>query len=310
MLTAIKWVITLIATILFFIHLICPDINLDLVSVSLFAIAIAPWISHLLKSVELPGGFKFEFGESERLKKELKRAGMIELSPNANAPASFRYSFESVADEDINLALAGLRIEIERRIKDIAQRNDINANKMNLFSTISNLNKYKILNNDEVGALKNLIHILNQAVHGAKIDTKTANQYIEIGRGVLRFLDEQLESNTVHDLLERWRRKDGAEFIEIGQRLAKCFIKTPNEFIKAMHHDKESFTSWVNSLRENTFTIFEAADDIDDELYTAYYERLKSMMIAEANALLDSEYRDEAATLIETLNQIKVRRLA
>jgi len=50
------------------VHVICPDFTIDSITLGLLAIAVLPWLSSLFNSIELPGGWKFEFRE---LKKEI-----------------------------------------------------------------------------------------------------------------------------------------------------------------------------------------------------------------------------------------------
>lgn len=74
----IKWTISIVAIILALVHIIFPELNIDLITVFLVAIAIIPWLETLFKSVELPGGLKFEFQDLERISLEAKEAGLID----------------------------------------------------------------------------------------------------------------------------------------------------------------------------------------------------------------------------------------
>jgi hypothetical protein len=61
----IQLIISILALIFLLLHLIKPDITIDAISISLIVIAILPWLSSLLKSIELPGGLKIEYKELE-----------------------------------------------------------------------------------------------------------------------------------------------------------------------------------------------------------------------------------------------------
>jgi hypothetical protein len=51
------------AVVLVVVHLIWPHVRIDSVTLVLLAVALLPWLGPLFKSVELPGGWRFEFQE-------------------------------------------------------------------------------------------------------------------------------------------------------------------------------------------------------------------------------------------------------
>jgi hypothetical protein len=58
--------LTLGALVLVVVHLIWPHVRIDSITLVLLAVALLPWLSPLFKSIELPGGWKFEFQELKR----------------------------------------------------------------------------------------------------------------------------------------------------------------------------------------------------------------------------------------------------
>lgn len=54
-------------------HLIWPDLRVDAVTLVLIAIAAAPWLGPIFKSIELPGGWKFEYQQIQREVREVRR---------------------------------------------------------------------------------------------------------------------------------------------------------------------------------------------------------------------------------------------
>jgi len=62
--------ITLAAVSLAIVHLFVPGFNVDAITIALLVLAAAPWLAPLFKTIELPGGWKFEFRE---FKKEIQR---------------------------------------------------------------------------------------------------------------------------------------------------------------------------------------------------------------------------------------------
>ena len=115
----IQFSITGISIVLVIIHLKFPELKIDAISVTLFIIAILPWVSPLFKSIELPGGIKVEFKDLKNAEAKVKKAGLIKETPLRHEA---KYSFLSVASIDPNLALAGLRIEIEKSLIQICER--------------------------------------------------------------------------------------------------------------------------------------------------------------------------------------------
>ena len=73
----VKIVVTIVAASLAILHLLFPMINIDLITVSLLALAVIPWVETLFKSVELPGGLKLEFQELRKIEEEAQKVGLI-----------------------------------------------------------------------------------------------------------------------------------------------------------------------------------------------------------------------------------------
>jgi hypothetical protein len=188
----IKVVITVIALILAVFHVIWPDLAIDIVTLTLMVIAILPWLSPILKSLELPGGLKVEFRDMAETTEKIDKAGL--LPPKSEK--TYEYPFLLISEEDPNLALAGLRIEIEKRLREIASTRDIPSDKKGGVSRLlRELSRREILTSEERSALADLVSLLNRAVHGAKLDEKAVKWAIEIGPRILEGLDEKWEGN-------------------------------------------------------------------------------------------------------------------
>ena len=59
----LKQLISLGALLLVLVHVFWPNLAIDAIALSLILVAILPWLSVLIKSFELPGGWKLEFAE-------------------------------------------------------------------------------------------------------------------------------------------------------------------------------------------------------------------------------------------------------
>lgn len=183
--------ITFVAAIMTAAHIIFPNLSIDAITLALFLIAIIPWLAPLFKSLELPGGWKVEFQELEKAKDKVEKAGLLSKEVEL-IPGSYDFSFQMVANEDPNLALAGLRIEIEKRLYNIAESKNIKSDNKGVRQLLTILSYNNILNNEERAVISDLIVLLNKAVHGAEVDNKAAQWAIETGPRILKALDEKL----------------------------------------------------------------------------------------------------------------------
>ena len=182
--------ISLSAIAIAIVHIIMPDLSIDAITFALYIIAIVPWLAPLFKSLEFPGGWKFEFKDLENTTNEASKAGLLS---NDAEPSDFRQSlYQSVANEDPNLALAGLRIEIEKRVRNIAESKNIEADKIPVGRLLGNLMQQKIITGEERKVIQDLIGLLNRAVHGAEVDDRAAQWALDIGPRILRALDEKV----------------------------------------------------------------------------------------------------------------------
>lgn len=192
--------ITISAILVGLTHLIFPDLKIDAIFITLIVVAIIPWLEPLLKSVELPGGLKVEFQDLKKIEDDAKKAGLIkpeneggvkEISANTNSET---YSFIEIAEKNQELALVAFRIEVEKRLRNLADKYSLESNKFSISRLIDELNSKKIITNAETKSLKDIIHTLNYAAHGMDYDIRNANWVIENGPKILESLDEKLES--------------------------------------------------------------------------------------------------------------------
>lgn len=306
---SIKLTITSCALAVALIHILFPSLEIDGITVTLLAIAVIPWLGPLFKTIELPGGLKVEYQDLLRAEKKAGDAGL--LAPTGPGAPQLRhiYAFEAVAGDDPNLALAGLRIEIESRLRDIASSRNISPSNKSTKSLIGELRSHSALRDDEISAIEDLLPLLNRAAHGAEVDERASHWALDIGARILRALEEKQGEITIPKLIEHWRRRDGAAVAEIGTELSKAFVKSPTAFLRAMKNDPDSFGAWVDDLRHHTFTIFESKSEVEDDLYGAYYQKLKELMEQAARQAFDSEYRAEAQRILDALNKIEIRRI-
>jgi len=181
--------ITLAALIAVGIHVGYPALKFDTATLTLLVIAALPWLGSVFKSVELPGGLKVEYQELEKATREADKAGLLA------APEEGRRGMApdiAIAEEDPNLLLAGLRIEIEKRLRKIAASQGMEVERQGADQLLRRLTSAKAISPEERAVLSELIRLLNSAVHGAEVDPRAARWAIDFGPRFLAALDQRM----------------------------------------------------------------------------------------------------------------------
>ena len=187
----LRQAVTLCALILAIAHLIWPNIAIDAITLALVVIAILPWLAPLVKSLELPGGWKVEFQELQKAASRADTAGLLAAVPSRSEGS---FSFQSISKRDPNLALAGLRIEIEKRLSKLAEVNNVALRRpMGIGQLLRALAQREVLTNEERSILSDMVNMLNAAVHGATVDRQSADWAIDVGPRLLTSLEERIE---------------------------------------------------------------------------------------------------------------------
>jgi hypothetical protein len=304
----IQLIITISAILIALGHVLFPSVAIDIITLSLIALATVPWLGQSFKSVELPGGVKVEFKELQQARDLAEKSGL--LAPTRQDQPARKYSFQTVAESDPALALAGLRIEIERRLRDLAVSRGIRGDHLGVSNLLTSLQQAQILTHEQLSTLKDLLPLLNKAAHGADVDPRGSKWAAEVGPRILKTLEQAAKGGTIEELLARWRRRDGAAFQEVGSELSKAAAQNPGGFLAAMAQDQDSYRSWLEGLQYHTFTIYESSSDLEDQLYRAYYERLRSLIIESVSSYSnDSRLGSLAKEICGALEQIEIREI-
>ncbi len=182
--------ITILSLAVAIVHVLFPALTIDGITVFLLVIALLPWLIPLVRSLEFPGGWKVEFQELEKAKNKAEKAGLLSGKKKTTKPS---YSFESILEKDPNLALAGLRIELEKRLVQIAKLNNLNVSRASIVQLLRLLDQEKILTSEESSALADMSGLLNAAVHGADVDKRATDWAMEVGPKILHSLDEKID---------------------------------------------------------------------------------------------------------------------
>lgn len=187
--TFIRIFISLTMLLVAVLHTVNPDLSIDSVTIFALVVAVLPWLHPLFKSVELPGGLKVEFQEVERASTLARAAGLGNGDSQADHP---EYSFQIVAEHDPNLALAGLRIEIERRLCNLARQHGYQGRAYGIGNLLRHLESQSLLSREESRAIEEIVKILNEAIHGASIDRRTAQLALDTGTSMLLTLESRI----------------------------------------------------------------------------------------------------------------------
>jgi hypothetical protein len=168
-------------------RMLWPDSPIDAITLGLLVVAVLPWLSTLIKSAELPGGFKIEFQDVQAAGAKVteSQADAHTLTPTP-APSHI-----DMSERDPNLALVGLRIEIEKRLRALAERHGLDDTP-SISRIVLQLRDLGVLNDPSVSGLQELVMAGNQAAHGASVDPRAAAWAIDYGPQVLAVLERKL----------------------------------------------------------------------------------------------------------------------
>jgi hypothetical protein len=151
------------------VHLVWPNLKVDTVTLGLVILAALPWLYRFVKDIKLPGGYAVTFRDLiDASNKVDNRLDSLEAASDAGV------ILEHVGDLDPNLAVAGLRIEIEKLVRRIAvDRGVPSAGPLrNLIKRLASLGIFPATMAD---GLDSIVQLGNSAVHGATVDPEAVN---------------------------------------------------------------------------------------------------------------------------------------
>jgi len=146
------------------------------------AIAVTPWVIQLIERISAPGGFEVVFSKAEQQLKDAKTV------PDEEDIAAFNY-FES---SDPNLAIAMLRVQIERRLRKIAEdcklEPEPRGRPRTLGPLIDALAAHEAIPREAIILLRDLLPVMNEAVHGVEVGSRGAEFALSYGPRILSLL--------------------------------------------------------------------------------------------------------------------------
>ena len=164
----------------------------------IYFISSIPFIAQFLKEANLLGA-KFIFKEEIRKNgKLINMSSTIKIRTKVDgslviAESKSLDNAKKLLDSDPVLALAALRIEIEKSLKNIAQRLDFPIReKTSITKIIVNLERKEILSHEKVLILRQIINMCNKAIHGVAISKGEAKEIIFIAEKFYRTLENSI----------------------------------------------------------------------------------------------------------------------
>ena len=186
--------ISLLCIFLIIIHAISPQFSIDNTTIALIIILIFPWLLPYIKTAKLPGGIEITTREIQQLEEVTARSaiGTIPVAmrpPTRRRPPSIHFT---VFKTDPNLALASLRLHIERKLRTIAKRRQFDVKRLPLWQVLNILRDREIIGRSEFESLTMIINVCNKGVHAEKVDPDLALRVLNMGELALRYLDSKI----------------------------------------------------------------------------------------------------------------------
>jgi len=185
------------------VRLIWPTIKIDTISLGLIIVAILPWLSSLIESAEFPGGWKIKFRDIQQAGAKITggedtsstttTATTTTTLPPEAIEEKRKSSFLYVMDHDPNLAIVGIRIEIEKRIRELAEIEGLRLNQP-LSRLLRELQFRGVLNQTVFTGLQEIVMAGNQAAHGARVEPSISDWAFTYGPEILLTLDRIIEN--------------------------------------------------------------------------------------------------------------------
>ena len=186
-------------------HVLFPDLKIDSATLILLVLAVIPWLLPIVKSVELPGGFKIELQDVKAATQKVTKSavnmcGRISVRSAMTGrltvlPSDSVETLKSVGERDPGLAMVGFRIELEKRLRRLAAQEGFRHEGQSLHSLLHEMCAKDILPKEFTEGLSELIALGNQAAHGAEVSPDAAEWLFETAPGILKAIDGLLEDN-------------------------------------------------------------------------------------------------------------------
>jgi hypothetical protein len=160
----------------------------DAFTVVILFILFIPFVAQYLRKAKFPGA-EFEFKDEIRETEKLVQLSVEQAERAESAGEKKILLFETfklstvreLLDSDPVLALAALRIEIERKLKLLVNSLDLPIrNEWSISKLIEAVKKLELLSSEQVAALQKIVSMCNKAIHGSLISETEARRIIDL----------------------------------------------------------------------------------------------------------------------------------
>ncbi len=196
------WIAFLLTFILLAAHAFAIEqVTVDTTTIMLLVVLLLSPLSSAITKIKF-GDFEAEIKPREvrRIKEEVQ-AELAEREDSAENGsqkiAALTGRILVLAEEDPALALAKVRMEVERIASKIHQALGLNKSSkrpLPLRAMIVDLGRAEVFSKDIGTSLLEVISICNRAIHGAELRPQEAKTIIEVGSSLLEILHEELRS--------------------------------------------------------------------------------------------------------------------
>jgi len=170
-------------------RMVWPDLKVDVITLGLIIVALLPWLSVLIESAKFPGGWEVKFRSLQSAAQKV----ISEVPTAATAGVAPRPAYLEIIERDPNLALVGLRIEIEKRLRALGEAAGIKEER-SLMRLFQRLREEGVLRDASLSGLQEVVMAGNQAAHGAKVEPNVASWAADYGPELLATLDAHLQA--------------------------------------------------------------------------------------------------------------------
>lgn len=161
--------------------------TLSPVAAGALALALVPWLLGIIERINVPGGFEIVLAQ---VKAQLDAS---KTTPNDEDINAFKY-FEG---SDPNLAIAMLRVQIERRLRQIAEdvmlAQDPRERPRALMPLADELARLGAIPDEATVLIRDLMPVMNEAVHGVELRPSASEFAQSYGPKILSLLKKVTE---------------------------------------------------------------------------------------------------------------------
>jgi hypothetical protein len=190
----LPWITFFLVLTLLVLHLFGTSVvTIDNTTILLIILLLLSPLSNSLKKIKW-GDFEAEIEPSEvkKIESEVKKLP----EDNSQEPYEINYIIEniqSVLDQDHILALAKLRIELEKvLLKILTVTENTQGHQLGLSNILRKLEKSASFDKQFISPIRDVVAIGNRAIHGEEVKKETAKKIIDIGVDLLRKLYREL----------------------------------------------------------------------------------------------------------------------